>query len=327
MKKILAIGVAAAGMTALAGGWNFSAGPSWRARVKSELSGAVPVTTPAASHTAGYDKDVPGKSDWTAGDIATGDIVLKADPSTPGADVWAGVGNYRETTVVPGAGSARLRSSDEDSPLGLRVNGGYDWDVGERFSVGVNVMFAGYWNMKSSARGSAQVGTETTTSYSDYWLFSGGPYPDDPFSPTDFTGFQTDPSAYTPYRDNYTSQTHDLGSRSVSARIRSDLYQIGLGPKATWHACSWLDAYAGVNALCNIANMELSTSSGDASEVKCRFGVGADVGLAAFLTDWLGLYADIGYEWVDKANVSAGNVSADVDFSSLVVGVGMIFRF
>jgi len=328
MKKLMVVGVvAAAGMSAVAGGWNFSAGPSWRARMKSELSGSVPVASPAASHTAGYDKNVPGKSDWTAGDIASGDIVLKADPSTPGAGVWAGVGNYQEVTVIPGAGAARIDSSDNNSPLGLRMNGGYDWDIGEHFALGVNLMFAGYWKMESSASGTANAGTETTTKYSDYWLFSGGPYPDDPVDPTDFTGFQTDPSPYTPYRDNYSVSTRSLGGQSVSARIRSDLYQIGLGPKATWHALSWLDAYACVNALCNIANMDLSTSGGNSSEVKCRFGIGADVGLAAYITDWFGLYADVGYEWVDKASTSCDGVSADVDFSSLVVSAGAIFRF
>jgi len=317
MKKVLTIGFAIVGMSATAGGWNLSAGPAWRSRVKSEISGSVPVATVSPSHTVSSSLDVENHGNWNVGEVTQ---VPDPDPfAAPGDTLYAVESVRTETTVVPGATSARLDSSDDNSPLGLRVNGGYDWDIGERFAIGVNVLFAGYWKMESSARGSAAGGTQSVSQWRDTYLFDDGPYPDDTYFGSKQPHF---------YNSDYLGTANStFASRSVSARIRSDLYQIGLGPKATWHALSWLDAYAGVNALCNIANMDLSTSSGDASEVKCRFGVGADVGLAAYLTDWLGLYADVGYEWVDKANVSSGNVSADVDFSSLVVSAGAIVRF
>ena len=59
----------------------------------------------------------------------------------------------------------------------------------------------------------------------------------------------------------------------------------------------------------------------------CRIGFGGNAGLAAYLTDYLGVYAEVGYEWVDKADVSAGGANAEVDFSSLVVSAGLMTSF
>jgi len=50
-------------------------------------------------------------------------------------------------------------------------------------------------------------------------------------------------------------------------------------------------------------------------------------GLAAYVTENLGLYAEVGYEWVDNFDATAGGLSADVDFSSFVVSAGLAFRF
>ena len=54
---------------------------------------------------------------------------------------------------------------------------------------------------------------------------------------------------------------------------------------------------------------------------------GSALYLAAYLTDYLGVYAEVGYEWVDKADVSAGGANAEVDFSSLVVSAGLMTSF
>ena len=62
---------------------------------------------------------------------------------------------------------------------------------------------------------------------------------------------ESDP--YLPYREQKGDVTASLPSKSIRAMVTSDLYQFGVGPRFGWHICNWLDAYAGVSALCNIA--------------------------------------------------------------------------
>ena len=113
----------------------------------------------------------------------------------------------------------------------------------------------------------------------------------------------------------------------MGAQLRADLYQIGLGPTVSWRACRWLDAYAVAAALCNIAALDFACDGASVSETQCRLGFGADVGLVANVTDWLGLYGEVGYEWVDGFDTSVGDVRSTVDFSSLVVSAGIVLRF
>ncbi len=324
MKKVMIVGVVASvGLSAMAGGWNVSAGPAWRARVEGKISGGA--ERRAASVTGGYDRDVANKHDWTAADVAPGNVVEVQDPdypTMPGLTKWAAVAHYTETAYMPNAGSS-FGGRDDDSPLGVRLNLGYDFDVSERFSVGAQLRFAGYWGMDVSRGGATAGGVQTVTGWTDYFLFSGGPVPSD----TDFAGFDTDATPHVPYRENYSSvQTAVLGE-VVRARLRSDLYQIGLGPKCTCHAFKWLDAYAGVSALCNLARLDLDSSDGSAAETLCRFGLGAELGVAAFLTDNVGLYAEVGYEWIDEAETSVGAFDAEVDYSGLVVSTGLVMQF
>ena len=56
-------------------------------------------------------------------------------------------------------------------------------------------------------------------------------------------------------------------------------------------------------------------------------GFGGTIGLAGYFTDNLGLYAEVGYEWIDKAETDLGAARMDVDYSSLIVSAGAIFRF
>ena len=39
------------------------------------------------------------------------------------------------------------------------------------------------------------------------------------------------------------------------------------------------------------------------------------------------IYAEAGYEWIDRAESDLGGMRADVDFSSLVVSAGLSFGF
>ena len=304
-----------------AGGWRFSAGPAWRSSVKMETRGAAPVSTVPASSTRDYSdryRDLES-GNWTP---YAGDAELRDDPSPdamPGDQVWAIGGDFLETVVTPGAGAAGVDASDTRSTLGLKAKVGYDFFENETLSVGLDLRFAAYWDLKSGFSGSSRRVT-------DWWLFTGGPYPEDPTGSRDFTHSYLDPddecSPYEPYRE-YGA----WGASNVRGRMKADLYQVGLGPTVTWHAFSWLDAYAGVAALCNIAALDFEAGSAKSSETKCRFGIAGEVGLAAYVTENLGLYAEVGYEWVDNFDATAGGLSADVDFSSLVISAGVAFRF
>ena len=117
------------------------------------------------------------------------------------------------------------------------------------------------------------------------------------------------------------------GSRRVRTRYRADLWQLGVGPNVTWHALSWLDAYAGAEAILNLAAADFDANGSSTSRTDCLLGFGGHVGLEAKLTDNLGLYGQVGYEWVDASDASAGGLRAEADFSSLVVSAGVVLRF
>ena len=287
--------------------WNVTFGPAWRARMKSSISGGSYVPAGVSSYSSSTSKR----------------IVRVADPLTPGYDLYADEVTRTETIGTPGNPFASLGSSDWNSPLGLKAAVGYDFCSGERFAVGLNLKFAAFWNMRSSASGMAGGGSVRTQSETDYYLYEDGPYPED----TDFSFSQPSATPYAPYHQDLAGDVVQYPMKSVHARIRSDLYQIGLGPKATWHALDWLDAYVGVEALCNIANLDFDCNASNSSETLCRIGFGGNAGLTAYLTEYLGIYAEAGYEWIDKVDTSVGGANAEVDFSSLVVSAGLLISF
>lgn len=304
------------------GPWRFSAGPAWRSRVKATLTGNAPVTPVKASHTVTYDKDIAGTASWD--DI--GDAVVKPDPdpfASPGDELYAIESVRTETTVIPGASDVAVRSSDEEAPLGFKLGGGYDFYENGTFSVGLDFKFAAYWDMESGVSGSAAGGSTRVQTMKDYFLFTNGPYPPagslSPFLP------ETDP--HLPYREPISDTATLLPSKSVRAMVTSDLYQFGVGPRFGWHVFEWLDAYAGVFALLNIADMDFEVNGRNESDVKCKVGFGADVGLAAWITENIGIYAEAGYEWIDEPTVRNGSTSAEMDYSSLIVSIGGIVRF
>ena len=281
----------------------------------------MPVTSVNASHTVTYDKDITGTTFW---DI--GDAVIRKDPdsfASPGDELYAITATRTETTVTPGASEAPLISSDEESPLGFKIGGGYDFYENGTFSVGLDFKFAAYWNMESAVSGSAAGGTTRVQTMKDYFLFTNGPYPPagslTPFLP------ETDP--YIPYRESISDTTTFLPSKSIRAMVTSDLYQLGIGPRFGWDVCNWLDAYAGVSVLCNIASVDFEANGRGESATECRFGAGADVGLAAWLSENIGLYAEVGYEWIDEPTVRNGGMLAEIDYSSLIVSTGLILKF
>ena len=325
MKKVLLFAVMMCAGMAIAEGsanpWRLTVGPAWRSRVKASISGNAQVDAVSASYTVTYDKDIAGKTSWGIGDVTT---VPDTDPTAPaGSTLYAAESVRTETIASPGSGSGRIDASDEDSPLGFKMGIGYDFYDDGHFSVGLDLKFAAFWDMESQVSGSAGGGTVRVKKDKDYFLFENGPYPND----TDFSYSLPNVDPYLPYREAISDRTTILPLSAIRAMVTSDLYQLGIGPCFGWHVCNWLDAYAGVSALCNIASVDFDMNGRGESATECRFGVGADVGLVAWLTENIGLYAEVGYEWIDAPTVKNGGMSAELDYSSLIVSTGLMVRF
>lgn len=303
------------------GRWTFSAGPAWRSQVKTRMTGGA-FATPANAAQSGtkYDKDISDASTW-------GDLTTVPDPSPnarPGDRLWAVSATRTETSVTPGRGVADLSSADEHAPLGLNLSAGYDIYSGETLSFGLGLRVAAFFDMKSSATRYLDAGSIRTRLATDYFLFQNPPYP--PTAPNGYS--RPDATPHEPYREWGSDTTvAAAGSRWVASRYRVDLYQIALGPNVTWHALSWLDAYAGVEAILNLAAVDFQANGGSTTETDCLLGFGGHFGLEAYLTDSLGLYGQVSYEWVDTSEVSAGGIDGEADFSSLVLSAGVRFRF
>jgi hypothetical protein len=331
MKKTgLMKGVVLFAVTALAGAatageespdrWIFSAGPAWRSRVKSSISGR-PSGGPSvpASRTVTYDKDIAGHGPWSRNEV-----VLVDDPDIPGSQRYAATRTGTERTVTPGSGATTLNDSDIDRPLGISISAGRDFYTSGRFAAGLALRFAGYWDMKSHACGQAGGGTVTSRSWKDYYLFNDGPFPND----TDFSYFYPDTEPYAPYhQDLGVTGRQTIPSERVCARFSSDLYQVGIGPRLAWWANDRVEVFGGIEALCNFARLDVECGEMRRTETECLPGVGARLGAVAYLTDNIGIQVEAGYEWVDEADVSLGGVRAEVDYSSFVLSAGLIARF
>ncbi len=286
---LMTIGMVSLGALAEAAPWQFTVGPAWRARVKGSVSGTTQST---------YDKPDPGtKTSFDAGDV---EVVQDPDyPNDPTMTKYA-YARTQSTTVTGG--------SDTDSPLGFKANLSRDlFETGD-FSLGLAATFAAYWRMESAISG-------LTLRRKDLYYFSGGPIPPAPVTP--------------PFLPDATPVSETLASEAVgvAARLRSDLYQIGLGPQATWRVCDGLEAYGRFQALCNLAHVDFDAGAASASDTKCLFGVGGTLGLSAFLTESIGLFAEVGYEWIDKGDMGLGQTGAELEFSSFVVSAGVVYSF
>lgn len=320
--------VLCAASAAQAGGWRLTIGPAYRARMKTEMRGAPAVADTTEIKKSDKYKDLE-KGDWGQYEK---DAVARPDPAAggaagvpAGAELWGISASYSETTVSYDGSGSPIDATDHPSSLGLKAKIGYDFYETEKLSVGLDLRFASYWNMKSSAFGRLAGSRTSTRDVTDWWLFEQGPY--DMTTPPladDKWEIKKDPTG-TEYGEVVPGSASS--GRTVRSRFCADLYQVGLGPTVTWHAFSWLDAYASVAALCNIAALDLEAGSSKTSETQCRIGFAGDIGFAAYITEKLGFFAEAGYEWIDGFDMAIGGVSADVDFSSLVVSAGLAYRF
>lgn len=320
--RLMIVAALSAAVSASAfGGWELSIGPAWRSTAKSRVSGSAQVTPPAASFTATYDKVLPTLG-WTG---AEPEIVTVTDPVSL-LPTYAATATRTETAVTPGLAVGSLDASDSDDSMGLKADA--TWNVYEEgaFSAGVNFCFSAYWGMRSTVRGSAG-GSTTVSTYTDYFLFSSGPYPPTaPGSPL-WPIFPLDATPSLPLRTPLDVTTTPHPASAIRARITGDLYQLGVGPRVSYRAIDWLEAYAGAEVLCNIAHTDFAVNGASDASTSCRLGAGGEVGAVAWITDSFGLYAEAGYEWVDETSARNGGMKAGTDFSSLVVGAGLMFGF
>ncbi len=309
---VMGLAAAVAATAAQAEGWRFSAGPAWRSRVEVKTSGSVsaPLATLGAN-SVNYRYD-------------TDRAQIVPDPVDPTETLWDVPVTRTEVIRSTGDGMASLSDSDDPSALGLNLSAGYDLYSGDWFSVGLGLRFAAFFDMKSSSSAFLNTGSTRTRVSTGWFLHEDMPYP-----PSALPAIP-DSSTCPTFRDEKVKSDvidYGTGSRLVTSRYRADLWQIGVGPNVTWHALSWLDAYAGAEAILNLVAADFDANGSSTSRTDCLLGFGGHVGLEAKLTDCLGLYGQVGYEWVDASDVSAGGLRADADFSSLVVSAGLVFRF
>ena len=298
MNKYLVMTMAASlCVSAFAGDFTFRAGYAWRSRVKTSYNGGSSALPTSGVYDDGH--VTPGTTDWS-GPIVD-DVV--ADPTMPG--------NYLYALALTQQSAVSGHDGDE-SMHGGQIDIGYDfWEVGP-MTIGLNTHFAGYWNLQNRSSGGC-------SRYTDYFPFVTGPFPG--AGTPSAADFDEPSEADLSYRKYLT------GGAVQTMRLKADLYQLGLGPQATWHVFDWLDAYGNMMALCNIIKTDFDVGGASKSDTNCKLGFGGNLGLTAYLTDNLGLYGQVGYEWIDKNDVSAGGIRASTDYSSLVLSAGLSLRF
>ena len=316
MRVLCAFGLALAAATVQAEGWRFSAGPAWRSRVEVKTSGSAsaPASVTSGSRSTDYSYDLSSPSETP--DVSPG--------ASPGDTLWSVGAKRTETTLATGACRADFSDADSPDALGFNLAASYDFFSGETLSFGLGLRLAAFFDMKASSSRFLDTGSTRTV------VTSGRSLLEAPFPPTPPTA--PPPPAdrdrlFIPGRIVSDSTVYGTGSRLVRTRYRADLWQIGVGPNVTWHALSWLDAYAGAEAILNLVAADFDANGSSTSRTDCLLGFGGHVGLEAKLTDNLGLYGQVGYEWVDASDASAGGLRAEADFSSLVVSAGVVLRF
>lgn len=316
MRVLCAFGLALAAATAQAEGWRFSAGPAWRSRVEVKTSGSASASASITSGSRSTDYSYDLSSPSETPDVSPG--------ASPGDTLWSVGATRKETTLATGACRADFSDADSPDALGFNLAASYDFFSGETLSFGLGLRLAAFFGMEASSSRFLDTGSTRTV------VTSGRSLLEAPFPPTPPTA--PPPPAdrdrlFIPGRVDSDSTVHGAGSRRVRTRYRADLWQIGVGPNVTWHALSWLDAYAGAEAILNLVAADFDANGSSTSRTDCLLGFGGHVGLEAKLTDNLGLYGQVGYEWVDTSDVSTGGLRAEADFSSLVVSAGVVFRF
>lgn len=303
MNAIKIFGFAAAALVSASAfaDFSFNAGYSWRTPMKTSFKGTTTeITPPGGIYNDGRitfgEMAEDGYPDWEGGTFGTAQ-----NTTVPTGNDYTLILN-RDESVASG--------SDEDSIHGFTAAMGYDFYEGEAISIGATLRFAGYWGLNNSTPGGYMV-------YNDTYRFTGLLDGRDP--QPDRMNFDEP--------DAYEGRDYIIGGPGGRVTLKSDLYQIGLGPKVTWHALSFLDVYGGVEALCCFVNSDLDAGGAAKSEVSNLWGVGGHLGLTGYVTENIGVFGQAGYEWIDEDEIRVKGISAKTDYSSLVLSAGLQFRF
>ena len=278
--------------------WSFTIGPAMRSNMKTTLSGGTRAAAAGGAYEDGRIGSGTGGStaDWS------GNPTIVPDPVDVGQTLYALQLTRSEASATGG--------SEDETALGLSLSACYDFLATEDFALGLRGSFGGWWNMDETFSGGS-------SRYTDTYLFENGPVPELGTSPVSgLDEVDTVPS----------SRDYLSGGPGSRTKISSDLYVLGLGPRAAWHATKWLDAYAGVEGLVGISKTDLTAGGASASDTSAALGAGGYAGLAAYI-GYVGFYAQVGYEYLDPADVSAGGLKAETDFSGLTVSAGLCVRF
>ncbi len=283
--------------------WSVRAGYAWRARARTDFSSSARSASPGGIYENG---SVDGAGNWTGGDFA----------KLPSGIGPGSAGDGNDWALVLSRGEASGSGSDEAGMQGLDLAASWRFaEAQDIVDVALQLRFAAYWNLGNASSGGY-------ARYNDYARFV-----------TPVSGATPDPGLDYAESPAASDRRYLAGGSRQTMRLEADLYQIGIGPTVSVEAfrwcrpLSWINVYAGVEALCNVIDSEFDAGGASADETNCRLGFGGHVGLMGNLTRNMSVFAQAGYEWIDEDNVSVRGVRATTDYSSLVLSAGLVFRF
>lgn len=288
--------------------WHFYAGPAWRTGMKVDAKGGS--AAPADGWVRPDGTGAGSTLDWGVSDASQ--IHVAPDP------VWGG----NIYTLHISDGGASPMSEDDLDALGTTAALTYDLLVRDSFRIGARLGAAGYWGMREELDG---------VNYGNIYLMPSGDL---------IYGGGQPPlvSSGDPLTDSEVLLTPvgTFPAGSTRLTVKSDLYQLALGPEMTWVPVQRLRLSLAPAVLLNFANLRMSSESANAlgqtegaSENATKFlaGGGAQSGVFYDLTERLGIGGTVGYEWIQKASADCGPTAVDIDYSALTVSAGLTLNF
>ena len=289
--------------------WSIAVGPAARIGAKTKISG----TAAANGHVTADPLGGSTTFDWDAD--GAGQVVQE-------------VGDY----FLDVTRSSSISAEDEDSAMGFNFVLSRDIVTKGTFDFGVRLGFSGYWGVEQ--KGSLESTTDRYAFDALAPLFWGV----DGWTPGG--NYYSDPLWYDQAGNVIPSVFVDPSSSAVTSRqqirTRSSLYQISVGPTAKWSPTERFYVSIAPALLLNLVDLQLKRdtwtagndpTSDSAHQTKALPGVGLYLQSGYLITENWGIYGSVGYEYMDKTDISCGSVRAETDFSSMVVSAGIEYRF
>ena len=275
--------------------WHFTAGPGWRVGMDIEMKLGVSQGSGGAGAIGGQYDD---------------GFVFEENPVNPaGTRDWGGgtIGGDGVTgytlTLHRAFFDGDASASEKKSAPGFVVSLGYDVFQGRAVTLGARVGFAGYFGLMSSFEGESITATDTF-------------------------GFTMPPMApvpgFTPLDTHGTRTVTPMGRHEM--RVEANFYQFGIGPEFAWEPVEGLRLSVALSVLLSSATVRVSGGE-TTSASKFLLGGGLQGEVAYYFEKDSGLFCGVGYEKVQKAEVSGDGADVAVDFSGVVVSAGVRARF